>query len=460
MTTVGGSTPAIFSTSAGDGQGVTISSVTRFRDRSWRSRPRSLHGSLASLDQANATMQQVQSIFNEPSDSGIGAQLSRLLVVVRRRRQQPGRSRRRARCSCRTRRPLAASFNAVSVGAAVPAHQRDHAARRGRGAGQLDLLEPRQAQHADPERNGRRAQRRHAPRPARPARAAAGRAHGRDDPDRPEQHDHGLARRAEPRVGEPVAGVDARHERARPPCCAAAQGGFAVNVTSGQAGGMLNDINTVMPGLPHAARRCRDDAARPGERRDERDRGLDRRDRAGPERGGHAAVRCRARRRCGQRRSRSPAPTGRARAARPRCRPRCRPRSTPPIGAGNATATVTTNVDGSLSVSVTPTGTHALQVQASGANAGYGHAARQHRRRHRRDRRPGRSSPAPTPPRSRSRRSSRATRPRSRPAPSANGPLDASIALRLGDHVDVHHRRRRHVQHDDRAAGCRPPRTC
>src|SRR5207342_2552720 len=76
MTTVGGSTPAIFSTQTGDGQGVTISNVTRFRDAFMEIQAGLLHGSLASLDQADATMQAVQNIFGEPSDSGLGAQLS------------------------------------------------------------------------------------------------------------------------------------------------------------------------------------------------------------------------------------------------------------------------------------------------------------------------------------------------------------------------------------------------
>src|SRR6185437_6441209 len=78
MTTVGGSTPAIFSTQTGDGQGVTISSVTRFRDAFMEIQAGLLHGSLASLDQTNATMQAIQNVYGEPSDTGIGAQLSNL----------------------------------------------------------------------------------------------------------------------------------------------------------------------------------------------------------------------------------------------------------------------------------------------------------------------------------------------------------------------------------------------
>ena len=76
MTTVGGSVPAIFSTSTGDGSGVTISSVTRFRDAFMEIQAGLLHGSLASLDQTNATMTQIQNVYGEPSDNGIGAQLA------------------------------------------------------------------------------------------------------------------------------------------------------------------------------------------------------------------------------------------------------------------------------------------------------------------------------------------------------------------------------------------------
>ena len=76
MTTLGGShNPAFFSTSTGDGNGVTISSITRFRDAFMEIQAGLLHASLSSLDQSNATLQQVQGLFSEPSDNGIAAQL-------------------------------------------------------------------------------------------------------------------------------------------------------------------------------------------------------------------------------------------------------------------------------------------------------------------------------------------------------------------------------------------------
>jgi flagellar hook-associated protein 1 len=142
-----------------------------------------------------------------------------------------------------------------------------------------------------------------------------------------------------------------------------------VNVTSGQAGGMLNDINTVLPGymtqLDGVATTLRDQVNNavsgisgsiPATQADQSAAGtlqfkvaldggafstvsLTGADWSGA--GGGAAL---------QTSLQSALDAA--------------------IGAGNATATVTTNTDGSLSVGITPAGTHALQVQASGANAG------------------------------------------------------------------------------------------
>ena len=420
---------------SGDGQGVTISSVTRFRDafmeiqaglaariareprpgqRDDASRSRASSASRATAGSARSSRTSGRRGTPSPTTRAIPAR-------ARCCSQQARTARRRA--STRPRRRCSTSCD-----------QRDHAARR--ASSRRSTRSRSSLAHAQPAIQsgtvaGLNVSTLLDQRDQLAQQLAA--AHRRDDPDRPEQQ-----------VTVSLGGlnlVSANQSQALTldtsgptAVLRAVQGGFAVNVTSGQAGGMLNDINTVLPGLPHAARRCRDDAARPGERRGERDRGLDRRDRA--------ATRAR-RARCSSAsrstaarstRSRSPAPTGRARAARPRCRPRCRPRSTPRSAPGNATATVTTNVDGSLSVSVAPTGTHALQVQASGANAG-------HVRRC-----------SATPPVGTDGiggraffsgtdaahagalgAASRATRLRSRPAPSANGPLDASIASASAD---------------------------
>jgi flagellar hook-associated protein 1 FlgK len=150
----------------------------------------------------------------------------------------------------------------------------------------------------------------------------------------------------------------------------AAQGGFAVNVTSGQAGGMLNDINTVLPGylsqLDGVATTLRDQVngamssisgTIAASARDQSAAGslqfgvaLDG--------GAFASVSVTGADWSG---------AGGAAALQTALQTALNTA----IGAGNAAAAVTTNVDGSLSISVTPTGTHALQVQASGANPGF-----------------------------------------------------------------------------------------
>jgi len=68
--------PARYATFSGAGQGVKVDSVTRFRDQFMEIRAALEHGSMASLDQASSTMNSIQQLFNEPSDSGIQQQLS------------------------------------------------------------------------------------------------------------------------------------------------------------------------------------------------------------------------------------------------------------------------------------------------------------------------------------------------------------------------------------------------
>ena len=229
-----------------------------------------------------------------------------------------------------------------------------------------------------------------------------------------------------------------------------AQGGFAVNVTSGQAGGMLNDINTVLPGyltqLDGVATTLRDQVNNV----DEPDLGHDRRPRrdqsaAGTlqfgvalDGGAVATVSVAGADWSG---------AGGAAALQTALQTALNTA----IGAGNATATVTTNGDGSLSVAIAPTGTHALQVQASGCERRILDAARHHAGRSRRHRRPGvlrrhrRVDPRGVGPGRRQPGRGRGRRGRQRPARRQHRP-----AARR--HGDVEHRRRRRLQHDDRAA--------
>jgi flagellar hook-associated protein FlgK len=69
-------TPAFYAKFVGDGQGVKVDAVTRFRDQFMEIRAALEHGSMSSLDQAASTMSAIQQLFNEPSDSGIQKQLS------------------------------------------------------------------------------------------------------------------------------------------------------------------------------------------------------------------------------------------------------------------------------------------------------------------------------------------------------------------------------------------------
>lgn len=79
MTTLGnGVVPPVWSESTGEGNGVQISTITRFRNAFLEIQAGAQHASLANLDQANATLQQVRNVFAEPSDSGLGAQISDL----------------------------------------------------------------------------------------------------------------------------------------------------------------------------------------------------------------------------------------------------------------------------------------------------------------------------------------------------------------------------------------------
>jgi flagellar hook-associated protein 1 FlgK len=149
----------------------------------------------------------------------------------------------------------------------------------------------------------------------------------------------------------------------------AVQGGFVVNVTSGQAGGMLNDINTVIPNqlsaIDTVATTLRDQVngavstiggSIPATSLDQSAAGS-LQFKVGVDGGAMQTVSVTGADWSG---------AGGATALQSALQTAL----DASVGAGNATATVTTNTDGSLSVSVTPTGTHALQVQAAGTNTG------------------------------------------------------------------------------------------
>jgi flagellar hook-associated protein 1 FlgK len=68
--------PAFWSTFDGDGQGVMVEGITRYRDQFMEIRAALEHGSLAHLDQAKVTLDRLEELFAEPSDTGLGKQLA------------------------------------------------------------------------------------------------------------------------------------------------------------------------------------------------------------------------------------------------------------------------------------------------------------------------------------------------------------------------------------------------
>ncbi|HEV7523569.1 MAG TPA: flagellar hook-associated protein FlgK [Acidimicrobiia bacterium] len=105
--------PALFSKFVGDGQGVKVDSVTRFRDQFLEIRAALEHGSMASLQQASSTMNSIQQLFNEPSDVGIQKQLSDFWAGFDDVANNPANSASRTQLLQRAD-TLAASFNSIS----------------------------------------------------------------------------------------------------------------------------------------------------------------------------------------------------------------------------------------------------------------------------------------------------------------------------------------------------------
>jgi flagellar hook-associated protein 1 FlgK len=368
MTTLGSSTPAIFSTTTGDGQGVTVSSVTRFRDAFMVIQAALQHGSLASLDQTNTTMSQIQTVFGEPSTSGIAAQLSNLWASFDSVANNPGDPGARS-VLIQTATTLTSGINTAA--SSLKQLATNETSQLGTLVAQVNTTASSLAKVNQS--------------------LLSGSAAGLNVNTLEDQRDQ-LAQQLAQLTGATIHQaqnnqvtvtlgglnlVEGNQTQALQldtsgpsAVLRAAQGGFAVPVTSGQAGGMLNDINTVLPGyltsLDGVATTLRDQvnnvvspisgtipasatnqsAAGPLQVRLSLDGGafstvsVAGADWSGA--GGAAAL---------QTALQTALNTA--------------------VGAGNATATITTNADGSLSVAVAPTGTHALQVQASGANIGF-----------------------------------------------------------------------------------------
>jgi flagellar hook-associated protein 1 FlgK len=367
MTTVGGSVPAIFSTSTGDGSGVTISSITRFRDAFMEIQAALAHGSLASLDQANATMQQVQNIFGEPSDSGIGAQLSNFWSSWDSVANNPGDPGVRS-VLLQQATTLTGTFNTAAT--SLKQLRSSETTQLGALVAQINTTSKSLALLNQSIQSGT--------------------VSGLNVSTLEDQRDQ-LAQTLAQLTGATIQGgpnnqitvslgglnlvalnqsqalaLDTSGPTA---VLRAAQGGFAVNVTSGQAGGMLNDINTVIPGylsqLDGVATTLRDQVngvmsglsgSLAATARDQSAAGT-LQFQVGLDGGAFATVSVAGADWSG---------AGGAAALQTAIQNALNTA----IGAGNATASVTANTDGSLAVAIAPTATHALQVQASGTNSG------------------------------------------------------------------------------------------
>lgn len=68
--------PAFWSTYSGTGSGVQVADITRYRDQFMEIQAALEHGALSQLDQSRTTLENLQNVFNEPSDTGLGTQLS------------------------------------------------------------------------------------------------------------------------------------------------------------------------------------------------------------------------------------------------------------------------------------------------------------------------------------------------------------------------------------------------
>ncbi|MDQ1450052.1 MAG: flagellar hook-associated protein 1, partial [Actinomycetota bacterium] len=106
-------TPARYAIFQGDGQGVKVASVTRFRDQFMEIQAAIEHGSMASMSQASSTMNAIQQLFNEPSDAGIQSQLSSFWAGFDDVANNPADGASRTQLLQRAD-TLAASFNSVS----------------------------------------------------------------------------------------------------------------------------------------------------------------------------------------------------------------------------------------------------------------------------------------------------------------------------------------------------------
>jgi len=367
LTSLGSDVPALFSTSTGDGQGVQVASIQRFSDEFMQIQDALQHASLASLQQSNTTLQGVENVFGEPSDSGIASQLSSFWSAWDSVANDPGDPGTRS-VLVQQATSVASTINAAA--SSLQTMQTTETSQLGTVVDQINSTAASLAQVNQSIKSGTIS--------------------GLDVSQLEDQRDQLAGQLAQltgatvqqgqfNQVNVSVGGSNLVFENqtqalslntSGPNAVLQTQNGAAVSVTSGQAGAMLSDINTVLPSymtsLDTVATTLRDQVNNvvnqisgtiPASATDQSAAGslqfnvsLDGgsfatvsvagADWSGA--GGAAALQ-------------SALQSGLDSA----------------VGAGTATATVSANSDGSLSVSIAPAGAHTLQVEATGSNVGF-----------------------------------------------------------------------------------------
>ena len=148
--------PALWSKFDGDGGGVKVEDVTRFRDAFLEIRAALEHGAMANLDVGASTMSRIEQLFNEPSETGIAQQLSDLWSSFDDVANHPEDAAARTQLLERAG-TVAASFNTISAQLSQMRTQTMSRARCDRRGDQLQGDLDRAAQRLDQSEHDRRA---------------------------------------------------------------------------------------------------------------------------------------------------------------------------------------------------------------------------------------------------------------------------------------------------------------
>ncbi|GMA88886.1 hypothetical protein GCM10025868_41360 [Angustibacter aerolatus] len=238
------------------GFGVDVRSVDRLADALTDSRQRDAHSTSSFAAARASAYTHIESIVNEPSDTGVASQARRLLVVVAGRRERPRRRHRRLGG------PHALLSQATTLVGSIKSARSDvqdsFVAARGDLNKVVSQVNSTAKSIADLNDRIRIAkvndgQANEAHRPARPGWCCSCRARRRNQPGARGRHRGRVRRRVDARVERP------RHAgcRSAAPACSATSppprcrltwaDGSAAQVSGGQAGGMLSSLNSTYP---------------------------------------------------------------------------------------------------------------------------------------------------------------------------------------------------------------------